>query len=66
MVSAESTGRRLETEDVEVTPEMIEAGLDAYYERDPEGRGEATLREAIKAVFRAMLAERGPLRPRGR
>jgi DNA gyrase inhibitor GyrI len=52
-------GGSAESGDVEVTPEMIEAGLDAYYSHDPEGRGEAALREALGAVFRSMIEASG-------
>jgi hypothetical protein len=45
------------SEELEVTPAMIEAGVDAYYENAWSGwenPGLAPLREMVRNVFRAM------------
>lgn len=48
------TGRRLTTE-VEVTPEMIEAGEDEIYLHLSLGVGSGDVRECARAVFVRML-----------
>lgn len=43
------TGRR--TEEIEITPEMIEAGLAEFFEYSPDFDNE---REVVEAIYRAM------------
>jgi hypothetical protein len=40
--------------EIEITPAMIEAGLDAYLCRCPDSLGDSLDRELISAVFTAM------------
>jgi hypothetical protein len=46
------------TEECEITPEMIEAGLDELYSHDITEPRRAEMREAVRAVFAAMCAAR--------
>jgi hypothetical protein len=47
----------LETEEIEITPEMIEAGVLAYYENSGEGwsnPGDSELSAMVRNVFQEM------------
>lgn len=45
-----------EVQEIEVTPEMIEAGLSAYLEACPDtGAGDRIDREMVDRIFRSMM-----------
>ena len=50
--------------EVEITPEMIEAGLECLWGFPVTEPTEGEMREAVKAVFIAMLAARAELSAR--
>ena len=43
-------------DDVEITPEMIEAGLEELYRHGPAEPFDETMREAVAAVYRVMAS----------
>jgi hypothetical protein len=49
-------------QEIEVTPEMIEAGLATLYEFDITEPFESEMREAVAAVYRAMCSIHRPPR----
>jgi hypothetical protein len=52
-------------EEIEITPEMIEAGVQAYYENAVEGwdnPGNAQLRSMMRTIFQAMSSSSHPKR----
>lgn len=51
---SESVG---EKEEIEVTPEMIEAGVDELYRHDILEPKRVEMKVAVSEVFRAMLCE---------
>lgn len=47
-----------EMDEVEITPEMIEAGLEELYKHPVMEPDDGTMREAVKCVFKRMMASR--------
>jgi hypothetical protein len=45
-------------DEIEVTPAMIEAGVDVFYDYDMLGPGNEELRDAVRKCFLAMWRER--------
>jgi hypothetical protein len=49
--------------EIEITPEMIEAGVDAYYEANFDPGSPFSLQETVECIYRAMYAHSGTINP---
>jgi hypothetical protein len=62
MCDRPAQGDEVATNEIEITPEMIEAGLNALYGFPITEPFESEMREAVATVYRAMNNIRKPLR----
>jgi hypothetical protein len=56
MKTSPKANLRLETEEIEITPEMIEAGMNVVWKTDIMDPREPELRAMVRNIFTSMLS----------